>query len=489
VSRLGYYLAGVRFDARPLLSYFQFIDPQLLKHRLFESLFYLHVQPPGWNLYIGVVLKLFSRSYAGVFHGVHLVLGFVTCLLLCYLMRCLRVSRWIVFALVAWFAVSPGVVLFENFLLYEYIVGCLLVIAAAVLWRSAEAGSFRWLLLFFSILLALIYLRNFFHLVYFVAMLASLSYLFHHRRKALLLAGVAPLAIVMALYTKNLIVFGTFSGSTWVGMNMDTITAHQLTPREAQDFVQRGVISPVSLFDVGTPVELYKPYISTPPRTGIPILDDCVTSTGATNFNCLPFFEIRRDYTRDGLALLRVYPVTYLRSTEAAWFTYFLPPGDFKFFDFNRPRIHALDRVWDAVFFGQLQEVGDGKALRRLKDEHGVAPLLLHTGIFLMIGLPALWIWGAMYLVRGIRRRLLDRQHAVLLGFLLFNIAYVTAIANLLSSFENHRYRFPIDGFYLILAGVALEQALRRIRRYGTAKACNGVDVTTLPLPSSRSTT
>jgi hypothetical protein len=56
VSRLGYYLLGVRFDARPVLHYYQFADPELLKHRLFESLFYLHVQPPGWNFYTGAVL-------------------------------------------------------------------------------------------------------------------------------------------------------------------------------------------------------------------------------------------------------------------------------------------------------------------------------------------------------------------------------------------------------------------------------------------------
>jgi hypothetical protein len=338
-------------------------------------------------------------------------------------------------------------------------------------------------------LLALVYLRNFFHLVYFVAVLTGLGYLFHGRRRAVLLAGSVPLVIVLSLYVKNLIVFGTFSGSTWVGMSMDTIAAHQLTPREAQNFVQRGVISPVSLFDVGTPVEQYKPYITIPPPTRIPILDNCVTSTGATNFNCLAFREIQRDYTRDGLALLRAYPVTYLRSTEAAWFTYFLPVGDFKFFDLNGPRIHALDRAWNVVFFGQLEEMGDGKALRRLKEERGLAPLLLHTGIFLMIGLPAVWIWGVVYLVRGTRRGTLVRPSAVLIGFLLFNIAYVTAIANLLSSFENHRYRFPIDGFYLILAGVALEQVLRRVRRYGIAKACNGLEATTVPVPSNRSTT
>jgi hypothetical protein len=50
VSRIAYYLLGVRFDARPILTFFQFIDPELLKHRLLESLYYLHIQPPGFNL-------------------------------------------------------------------------------------------------------------------------------------------------------------------------------------------------------------------------------------------------------------------------------------------------------------------------------------------------------------------------------------------------------------------------------------------------------
>src|SRR5271156_6580274 len=79
VSRLGYYLLGVRFDARPVLHYYQFVDPELLKHRLFESLFYLHIQPPGWNLYVGGVLKFFPESYAMIFNLSYLLLGLGIC--------------------------------------------------------------------------------------------------------------------------------------------------------------------------------------------------------------------------------------------------------------------------------------------------------------------------------------------------------------------------------------------------------------------------
>jgi hypothetical protein len=84
--------------------------------------------------------------------------------------------------------------------------------------------------------------------------------------------------------------------------------------------------------------------------------------------------------------------------------------------------------------------------------------LPLYTGVFLMIGLPALWLWSVYYLVIGVQRKTLDPPAAILLGFLLLNITYVTAVANFLSSFENNRYRFPLDAFYVVLLGVMLTE-------------------------------
>jgi hypothetical protein len=459
LSRLGYYLLGVRFDARPILHYYQFIDPELLKHRLFESLFYLHIQPPGWNLYTGVILKFFPASYPTILHLIYLLLGMGICWSIYYLMLVCRVSRWLSFTLAVWFIVSPGVVLFENYMLYEYLVSFLLVTAAVALVHFVRDSRLVWAVIFFAALLGLVLVRNIFHLVYFVAIMAALALLSRTHRRAVLLSGALPLAAIAGLYAKNWILFGSFSGSTWMGMNMDTITAHQLTSEEAQNFVSRGVISPASLLDLGSALDLYRPYIQMPARTGVPVLDECVTSTGATNFNCLAFLQVQHIYTRDGLALLKNYPVVYLRSAEAAWFSYFLPAGDFPFFDLNRPKIHGVDRFWNVVFFGQFKEARDRKELRRLAAQGARVSLLLYTGVFLMIGLPALWLWGIYYLVTGLRRNTLDRPAAILIGFLLLNITYITAVANFLSSFENNRYRFPLDPFYVVLLGVALSRS------------------------------
>ncbi len=108
------------------------------------------------------------------------------------------------------------------------------------------------------------------------------------------------------------------------------------------------------------------------------------------------------------------------------------------------------------MFFGQFREASDRKELRRLAASGAGVSLVLYTGVFLMIGLPTLWLWSICHLAAGVRRKTLDPSIAILIGFMLLNITYVTAVANFLSSFENNRYRFPLDAFYVVLLGIAL---------------------------------
>ena len=462
VSRIVYYSLGVRFDARPLLKFFQILDPELLRHRLLESLYYLHMQPPGFNLYAGILLKLFPSHYAVAFHAVHIVLGAAICCLLYHLMRAFRVHAAIAFALSALFIVSPGVVMFENFFLHEYLVVFLLLAAAAALYHFFSREKTVYAAVCFACMFLLVLVRSHFHLIYLLLMFTCLLYFAQGRRRTVFMAGILPLLLTSALCFKNWILFDSFSSSTWMGMNMDVITSHQLTPEEAHHLIHAGIISPVSLIDTGAPIAAYAPFIVQPPPTGIPALDEQVTSTGATNFNNIVFLQIDRYYIRDGLAILRHYPRAYLRSVEKAWFAYFLPTGDFPFFDINRQKIWPIDRFFNIVFFGQWKDASDRKGLRAMQESRHTLGLLLHTGTFLIIGLPLLWAGGIYYLISGVRRKTLDRASAALLGFLLFNITYLTAVANFLSSFENNRYRFQIDGFFLILLGIALEQLRRK---------------------------
>jgi hypothetical protein len=67
LSRYFYYLAGVRFDTTSLVWFWQFLDPELLKCRFLESIFYLHAQPPLFNILLGLVFRAMNRLASGLF--------------------------------------------------------------------------------------------------------------------------------------------------------------------------------------------------------------------------------------------------------------------------------------------------------------------------------------------------------------------------------------------------------------------------------------
>lgn len=461
LSRVVYYLLGIRFDARGLNWFFQFLDPELLRHHLLQSLFYLHMQPPGYNLFLGIVLKLFPQGYITAFHAIHLVFGAAITCQLFYLMRCLGVGARLSFTVTALFMISPGVVLFENFLLYEYPLVFILMISAIFLFHFFKGRSAASAVGFLLCQFCLVMLRNHFHLVYFAVVFIFLLYFTKFNRR--LVAGVGSVLsiAVLALYLKNLILFGHFVSSTWLGMNMATITTHHLTAQERQQFVSQGRISPIPDIDAIVPLSAYRPYITMPAKTSIPALDEELKSTGAINFNHLGFLEVQKLYMRDGKYILRHYPIAYLRSVAIAWFAYFLPTTDFAFFDLNEPRIRGIERFFDIVFFGQFKQITDRKELRKIKSP----AVVLYTGVFLLIGLPTLFIFGVVFVYRGVRRGTLDAPRAMVIGFMLFIIAYCSAVANFLSSVENNRYRFPMDGFFVILAALALTQLWQKIIR------------------------
>ncbi len=467
VSRILYFAAGVRFDARPLNSFFQIIDPALMKTRLLESLFYLHTQPPGFNLMVGLVVKLFPSFYTPVLHAIYLLCGLSLCFTMYRLMRILGVRPAVAATLTAFFLASPGVVLFENLLLYEYPVMALLCASAVAFHGLLERPGLVPASLFFSSLTALVYLRALFHLAWFVLLAGFAGWLLKGRRRMAAAAAAAPFLLALGLFVKNAVVFGTFTGSTWIGFNADTITLHELTPEEHERLIAAGLLSEVGRIPSTEPLSAFQGFVSLPPPTGIPVLDQLNDSTGRINYNHPGYLLLHPYYLHDAREIMLHYPRAYLRSVAAAWFAYFLPLGDFPFFDQNHPRIARFDRLFNIVFFGQWKYAPNRKDLRRLAAEGSAAELPLYTGTYLLVGLPVLFGWGLRRLWIEVRAAGWTKPSAAVLAFVLFQIAYVTAIVNLLSSFENNRYRLPLDAFFVALLGMAVEAVMsaRRARR------------------------
>jgi hypothetical protein len=457
VSRIAYWLAGVRFDTHPLYQYFQIVDPVLLKTRLLESLLHLHTQAPGFNMLIGLVLKLFPNHFGPAMHTVYMAFGLGIALLVHALMRALGVNAKVALIVAIWLTVSPGVVLHENFLLYEYPILFLLVLDAWFLYKSFRERSSSAIWGFLLTFAALGWMRGNFHPVLLAGFGLVLYWLLKDRRRTVALAGTAAMALLLVVYVKNLVLFGKFTATTWTGMNIYTIATHQLTPEEKQQLHAEGVLDDAGLilpFDLKPFIE--GGFVTLPPRTGIPVLDQQYDSTGRVNFNHQAFFQVHEINMRTGRAVLKRMPKAWVRSTVKAWFAYFLPAGDFTFFERTRPHIAKWDRLWNLVFFGQWKEASNRKDLRKMEAQGSSLGLVLYTGTYLLVGMPLLWLFTLYWLYKSWRQKM-DLAPWMLAAFALFHILFSAAIFNTLSSFETNRYRVPVDGFYTVLLGLALQ--------------------------------
>ena len=163
------------------------------------------------------------------------------------------VRPWLAASLTAFFVASPGVVLFENMLVYEYPLMALFCAIALVFHRLMERPSLAIAFTFFASLSALVYLRALFQLAWFVVLAAFVIWLLKGRRKMVLAAAAIPFVLALALYVKNYLVFSTFSSSTWMGFNIATITIGSLSDQEKARFIDSGLISPVSAIPAPLP--------------------------------------------------------------------------------------------------------------------------------------------------------------------------------------------------------------------------------------------
>jgi hypothetical protein len=463
VSRALFYYAGVRFDASWLPDLWQFVDPELLRQDLARSLFYLHSQPPLFNAFLGVVLKLTPVSAEqAVFWGCFLSLGIVLHVALYALVRGIGAGPISAAAAALLFSISPAVICYENWLFYSYPVAVGLTAAAALVHRYVAQRGVAAGLLAFSLVAAVALTHAFFHLAWCLAVLGIVLAAVPRAGRRRSLAVATPLLLVLALYAKNAVVFGQFAASySWMAMNLASVTLDNAPDAERASLVRDGTLSPVAKVPPFSPLEDYPRELPPTPRSGVPVLDLRTKLSGTSNFHNLAYLEISRRYLRDAIVFVRLRPELYLRNVANGFGIFTLPATQYLFLGPNRVRLSSWDRLW-RIFPG-----GSLAALR------GVPPRALDVSNLRQLAESAQWLWMALLLfalvgsalegVRGLRAPR-SRPRAALLLFVALCLAYVTLPGNLVELGENNRFRFVIDPLIWAAAWGLLDAAVRRLR-------------------------
>src|SRR5829696_4923857 len=229
-SRIGYRLAGVRFDSSFLPLAQQHLELDHLEHRLIESVWYQHTQPPLFNLLIGLALKFSPFSLPTTFHGLYLVLGWVLIGLVYVLLRDLAVPRAIAMGAAIVICCGPTVVLYEHWPSYEYPLAVMVTALAVASLRWARTGRASWLAAATTLGAACVATRALFSPLWLLGLFAILVVARRpvDTRRAVVLAMGLPLLVVAGLMVKNQVLFDTPLLSSWGGWNLQRVTIDEL---------------------------------------------------------------------------------------------------------------------------------------------------------------------------------------------------------------------------------------------------------------------
>ena len=451
VSRVAVRASGASFDLSALGASWQHLDPLLLRTRLFESLLHLHAQPPVFNAFIGLVLKVGAGASDLLFELLFVAMGAALYAATFALLRTLSVSPRIAFAISSVFALSPSVLLYELWMFYTLPLALLVTLLGLSFARAIALPSFTRCAAFFVVLALLSGLHGVFHLGYFLLCIAALLLATRAPRLVVFGAAALPLLFVVGIYAKNAVLFGQFTTSTWLGMNLALRRVEVVPVAERKQLAAQGQLSDVAAVTPFDPLASYPAhYANVPTRfEAIAAVAQPLKSTGHPNLNHFGYIAIAKRYADDTKQVFRLYPKIALRSLALGWYEYFKPSSNYWFLEGNIAHSWLLrwgTRLFDLLLYGAV----------------GNTP-----GLILIVLIPVLVLFALRVALRpqslpGIE---VTREQRWLLGFFAATIGFVALVANTLNALENMRIRFMTDPLIAALLGFWIERwLLPRVR-------------------------
>jgi hypothetical protein len=447
VSRIVlYYVLGVRFDAEPLGFYLQYADPALLRDDLIRTVWFLHSQPPLFNLFLGICLKLAPHAYTELFHCIFLLLGAMQTLLVMATMLKLRVQPWLAFICTMLLLVAPATMIYENWLFYTLPVSVLLSATVFLLVHYLETRRTLWAVGLFSVLALTVLTRGTYTLLWFLATAAVLILESRAHARQIARALAVPLVVLLAFQIKCYALFRTFTaGDTFANFNLAAMVSSGLAEPERSRLIANGTLPAtwtLSLSPPHRPISEYARFVPHWSPTKIPVLDQETKASGWNNFNHLQYLYISRSLARGILPLFKLHPNWYLQGLANNFVGYVTPATDvwpFSVGHDNYARVASYERIYRIVVCGKL-------------------PSSAHAW-FLIFGIPAILLFGIFRTAKAWRAK--DGRLFAACAYMIVTI--FSAAAGLLISWGDHnRYRFEVDPFYVILGAVLVSWLINR---------------------------
>lgn len=419
---------GLHFDPSALVWCVQFLDPALLRDDLARSLWWLHAQPPLFNLFLGLGMKAFSETGPGfglVFRAASLSLV----LALHALLRRLGVRRGPALATSLVFLASPALLYCECWLYYTLFEALFLVLACLGFARLLERPTPGRLAGFLAWPTLLCLLRSTFQPAWLLAVAAvPMLALPELRRRGAAWAVVAALLLSpFAWCAKNASVFGFFGTSSWAGLHLLRVAGADVTVERKRALVDEGAVSPLVLVRPFGELPEYPREWTEVPKRGHPAVDSPTKIFGMNNYDHAAYVGIARRLQRDSLVLARRHPGALLSAWRRGWTLFFQPTETYPLF-----------AAWKVSAIESWRRFFDTVVLWTLPEGLGGTSLLFLLAFF--VALP----WCAVGSMRRIASGAGTPGDATIL-FAAANLLYVAIVSNAADLGENQRFKFTVE--------------------------------------------
>src|SRR5258708_2329236 len=349
VSRTIIALFGIHFKYEALFKYWQYLDMETLRHHLLQGLWYDHAQPPVFNILLGCIVKIAGSNAPVVFSILLKIISLVNTLLLYTILIRLTRHPWIPLLLSLIYLLSPALLIFESELFYTTFISLLLLTSAFFLSQLSgkvnephpQKTSGITIAGIFAPLAVACLTRSMYHILWLAVIGAAV--LFSFRKTAAfkgLFAGLAlSLLLVGGWYVKNYVVFGQFSASSWLGMNMARTVFHDHPMKDS---------SRIEAFEPFSDINTYRKFIAGDAEKRYAGLDDrdllqVYKNDSLKNENHIAYIEISRRYMEVSKQYIKSHPLNYGKNVLQSAVMFFAPATRYPYAEKEAGKIKYYD--------------------------------------------------------------------------------------------------------------------------------------------------
>lgn len=423
LSRIYLASLGIGPDPDWLFNHLQNVDITWLADDPLRTIWYLHAQPPLWNMILGTAAVLTDADpdgMAAIFNGLHIAVSLGSLLLVNAILRRLDVS----FALRAFAAalqiVMPSIIFYENYIFYQHVSYGLFTFFLWAWLAFVQDGQARHAWYAMAALGLLAWLWSVFHPVLIVLLILTVLLFARFRWRMFLPAALAGLLFAALPSLKNAYVFDNPSPSSWLGMNLNQTTFDWLPAEDQVACTFEHAWDNAAIAQIAEDVPDLK--VLRAPRN----------EAGWANGNHISVIAFSKDCLGKVTGLILADFDKYLKARLLQQLRSYLIPS----------YIYG----WDPLNWEKLSVFTD-------PYEASLGPIKYLTILFFA----AFWV---VLLGLALRR---GRNQAFFVTCLMIAATF-TAITLFLNGFEQHRMRYTISQLQLVVAFVALQAVLLRLR-------------------------